>query len=345
MPVCEECETSVDEFSLLSEAIQIVTEREAIAHIEGVYRHSRAQRVEDYRTRVQEAKDLKDALETRLFAEYNGLRRNYAQKLKIFNAQLASIERLSKTGEQLHILDIYHFIGNRHEYEKIFSKVLLNAVVASDVELETSHWKLEGEFSISPFLEYTDKQYLEHIIRYNLTGPQAVNYRRDPPKDLRKPIQEILAIMHEISESHLQNWEENKIANHPGSLGGLANAEITNMREVKEFCPACGSLEWQGIHVDVGLSFFIPGTEAAGIEGQSFEYKGRITEISEQFLPDIVKAGQQKLDLLQKRIKAFEKFNKDIEKKVKRRLKKRADDKKKAEIKALKAKLRELEEE
>ena len=116
------------------------------------------------------------------------------------------------------------------------------------------------------------------------------------------------------------------------------------MREVKEFCPACGSLEWQGIHVDVGLSINILGAEE-GTEDQRFEYKGRITEMNEQFLPDIVKAGQQKLDVLQKRIKAFEKFNKGIEKKVKRRLKKRADDKKKAEIKALKAKLRELEEE
>ena len=67
--------------------------------------------------------------------------------------------------------------------------------------------------------------------------------------------------------------------------------------------------------------------------------------MNEQFLADIVRAGQQHLDHLQKRIKAFEKFNKGIEKKVKRRLKKRADDKKKAEIKALKAKLRELEEE
>lgn len=344
MPVCEECETSVDKFSLLSTPIQVQSHSYEVNRIRKAYNHMDS-KVQEYNIQVREGRDLKAALETGLFAEYNDLRRNYEQKLKTFNPLLASIERLSKTGEQFHILDIYHFIGNRHGYEKIFSKVLLNAVVASEVELKTSHWELEGEFTISPFQEYTDEQYLAHILGNNLSGPQAMNFRRDPPKDLMKSIQEILAIMREISEGHLQNWEENKNTNNPGSLGGFASAEISNMREVKEFCPACGSLEWQGIHVDVGLSVYIPGTEAAGIEGQSFEYKGRITEISEHFLPEIVKAGQQKLVLLQKRFKAFEKFNKGIEKKVKRRLKKRADDKKKAEIKALKAKLRALEEE
>ena len=342
MPVCEECETSVDEFSLLSTPIQVQSHSYEVNRIRKAYNHMDS-KVQEYNIQVREGRDLKAALETGLFAEYNGLRRNYEQELKRFHAHLASIERLSKTGEQFHILDIHHFMGNRHGYEKIFSKVLLNAVVASEVELKTSHWELEGEFPISPFQEYTDEHYQVHLLN-RLTGPQAAHFRRDPPKDLIKSIQEILTIMREISEGHLQNWEENKNKNNPGTLGGLPNAELSNMREVKEFCPACGSLEWQGIHVDVGLSINISGAEE-GTEDQRFEYKGRITEMNEQFLPDIVKAGQQKLDVLQKRIKAFEKFNKGIEKKVKRRLKKRADDKKKAEIKALKAKLRELEEE
>ena len=343
MPVCEECETSVDEFSLLSTPIQVTSDTHEVRRIRDAYRHHSDRKMQEYNAQVREGSDLKAALETGLFAEYNGLWGHYKQELRRFNDLLASIVRLSKTGEQFHILDIYHFIGTRNDYQRIFPKVLLNAVIASEVELETSHWKLEGEFSISPFQEYTDEHYQVHILN-RLTGPQAAHFRRDPPKDLIKSIQEILTIMREISEGHLQNWEENNNKNHPGTLGGLPNAELSNIREVKEFCPACGSLEWQGIHVLAEVDFRDIELETE-VDDDLFVYDGRITEISEQFLPAIVKAGQQKLDLLQKRIKAFEKFNKGIEKKVKRRLKKRADDKKKAEIKALKAKLRELEEE
>ena len=345
MPVCGECETSVDEFSLLSKRIiHTGIEHEAISHIENIYRRSRHDRVSNYRIRSQEAAALKAALETRLFQEYNDLRINTRKELERFNLLLASIANSSRTGEQFHILDIYHFLGMRREYQKIFSKVLLNAVVASDVELETGHWKLEGEFAIFPLDGHTDDTYRSQLLHANLSSPQAAHFHRNPPKDLMNSIQEIVAIAVDISHGHHTNWKENQITNHPGGLENLPVVALDEIREVKEYCPACGSLEWQGIHVHAEAHF--DGIELeTEVDDNIFVYDGRITEMNEQFLADIVRAGQQHLDHLQKRIKAFEKFNKGIEKKVKRRLKKRADDKKKAEIKALKAKLRELEEE
>lgn len=320
MPVCEECETTVDEFSLLSTKVPL-----------------KGPRVD-----VQEAQTLKNGLETRLFQQFNELSRQVKLEFRRFEHLVRTIGGDSKNGNQLHILDTYHFLGMRREYERIFPKVLLNSVLANKVKLKTSIWSLVGEFPINPFQKHTDAEYQGILLNENLIGPHAANFRKNPPKDLVNTIQEICTIMREISESHLQNWEENYNTNHLGTLAYLQPAEFNNIRDVREFCPACGSLEWQGIHVDVKLTIQDPAV-GVGTDHPNFEYNGRITELTQQFLPDIIRAAQRILDQFKKRNEAFEKFNKGIEKKVKRRLKKREDAKKKAEIKALKAKLKELE--
>jgi len=332
VPVCEECETSVDEFNVIS--TQITTRVES--HVVNAMRSGHQQN--EYRRQKREANDLQQSFETRIFEEYNQVRENYTRAMKRFGGLLQGLGTASKDGNHLHILDIYHYIGRQNQYNQIFPQVLRNAVLANGVELETSQWRLEGYFPISPFRELNSLQ-AQGLILNHLSGPHARELRRNPSKDLADTTKEIFAIMREISENHLQNWEANYNSNHPEALGHLQEIEFSGMRDVKEFCPACGSLEWQGIHVDVSLSIKSPE-----IEGE-YEYSGRITEINGQFLPDIVKAAQQNLDQLEERIAAFEKFNQEIEKKVKRRIKKKADDKKKAEIKALKAKLKELEDE
>lgn len=320
MPVCEECETTVDEFSLLSTKVPL-----------------KGPLVD-----VQEAQTLIGGLETRLFQQYNELSRQVKLEFRRFEHLVRTIGGDSKDGNQLHILDTYHFLGMRREYERIFPKVLLNSVLANKVKLKTSIWSLVGEFPINPFQKHTDAEYQRILLNENLIGPHAASLRENPPKDLVNTIQEICTIMREISESHLQNWEENYNTNHLATLAYLREAEFNNIRDVREFCPACGSLEWQGIHVDVKLTIQDPEV-GVGTDHPNFEYSGRITELTQQFLPDIIRAAQRILDQFKKRNEAFEKFNKGIEKKVKRRIKKREDAKKKAEIKALKAKLKELE--
>jgi len=322
---------SVDEFNVIS--TQITTRVES--HL--LNAKNSLEQIE-YRRQKHEANDLKKSLETRIFEEYNQVRENYTRAMRRFNGLLQDLQKPSKNGKHLHFLDIYHYIGRQNLYNQIFPQVLRNAVLANGVELETSGWRLEGNFSISPFNELNSLQAQGIILNY-LSGPQARQLRQNPPKDLADTTKEIFAIMQEISENHMQNWEANYNTNHPEALGQPQAIGFSGMRDVKEFCPACGSLEWQGIHVEVRL------TTHEVESGRQHEYSGRITELSQQFLPDIVKAAQQNLDQLEKRIAAFEKFNQEIEKKVKRRIKKKADAKRRAEIKALKAKLKELEDE
>lgn len=336
MRVCEECEASIDEFKVIS--TQITRHVESYVLSEMRHGHHR----DEYRRQKTEASELEQSLETRIFEEYNQVVEKYTSAMRRFEDRLRTLATDSGDGRHLYNLDVYHYIGMQKGYNKIFPRVLRNAVLARGVELGTSQWSLESErvFSISPFQEYTDEQYQTHLL-LNLSGPQAASLRRNPTKDLAETTEEIVAIMREISENHMQNWEVNYKTHHPEVLGHHRRIEFSGMREVKEFCPACGSLEWQGIHVEVRLTTYDSEDEG----GTLHEYSGRITELNQQFLPGIIKAAKQHLDQLEKRIAAFEKFNQGIEKKVKRRIKKKADARKRAEIKALKAKLKELEDE
>ena len=184
-------------------------------------------------------------------------------------------------------------------------------------------------FSIIQSIKVSDENQKDIIHNALLRN---VNHREHGLAEVQNRIKRTAAVYDEFLESsHVTSFEDNWDANNPLKSPNISRGPELFLQDVKEYCPECGNLEWQGLYVQCRIN----GTE----------FEGRITDITHNYIPGLVYDAEEKLAELQRRITAYEKFRNGAKKKVDARIKRRKTAAKKSEIAELEAKIKKLKEE
>ena len=88
-----------------------------------------------------------------------------------------------------------------------------------------------------------------------------------------------------LERSHVTSLEENSNANDPLNSPQINPIPNLLLQDVKEYCPACGNLEWQGLHI-----------RCSGVQSGEIEFEGRITDITHKYIPGLVRDAEKKLE-------------------------------------------------
>ena len=315
MPVCGECETSIDDFLILADPLST----------ESIYNSSSASRNHpEIQQKVKNINTLSATLQKNMLSEYSKIGSKFHETQQQYKREHSIYSR----EQTKYTLEVFAFLGDSQSYKR-----LLAQLVSEKVGIQSGQgWKLNRELFNSAIQRFPLNVENQQEEMKNLLL-SLLDRQHHHLADVEKMIIKITATYNVFAESnHVASLqEENSQTNDPRKAPGIMGVHHFTLREVQEYCPECGSLEWQGLYVKC--------------REHEIEFEGRITDITDKYIPDLVRGAQRKLTELQRRISAYEKFRDGAKKKVDARIKRRKTAAKKAEIATLEAKIKKLKEE
>lgn len=315
MAVCSECESSIDEFFIFAKPLH--------DNLHGVNRsNSRLDR--DFKAKADRTRELKNELTRNLFKGYNLVCSKFDETLAQFTNERS---RYFHNEQTIYSLETLAFLGDERSYKQLLAR-LVSAKIGIVAHQERKSVE-QTVNSIIQSIKVSDENQKEIIHNALLRN---VNHREHGLAEVQNRIKRTAAVYDEFLESsHVTSFEDNSDANDPLRSPNISRGPQLVLQDVKEYCPECGNLEWQGLYVQYGIN----GTE----------FEGRITDITHNYIPGLVYDAEEKLAELQRRITAYEKFRDGAKKKVDVRIKRRKTAAKKSEIAELEAKIKKLKEE
>jgi hypothetical protein len=318
MPVCKECETSIDDFLILADQLYTNIHHYPIAP-------SRNINDTDIRQKVKNVTNVLTTLQNNLFSEYGEIGRKFQETLQQYSREHSIYYSREQTR---YTLEVLAFLGDAQSYKRLLARLVSEKVGTQSGQ----GWILDSKFinSAVQSMQVSDEDQQDMMKKLLL---RHLNRQHHRLADVERMIRKVSATYTGFVEpGHVASLEEeNSQTNDPMKAPGIREISHFTLREVQEYCPACGSLEWQGLYVKC--------------REQEIEFEGRITDITDKYIPDLVRGAQRKLTELQRRISTYEKFRDGAEKKVDARIKRRKTAAKKAEIATLEAQIKKLKEE
>ena len=316
MPVCGECETNIDDFLILADPLST----------QPIYNSSSARRDNsDIQQKVKNVTKLLTTLQKNLFSEYSEIGSKFQETQQQYRREHSIY---SSREETRYTLEVLAFLGDGQSYKRLLARLVSEKVGTQSGQ----GWILDSNIINSAVQSIQVSDANQQDIMKNLLL-RHLNRQHHRLADVEKMIRKVSAAYSGFVEpSHIASLqEENSQTHDPMKAPGIREVSHFTLREVEEYCPACGNLEWQGLYVNC--------------REHEIEFEGRITDITDKYIPDLVRGAQRKLTELQRRISAYEKFRDGAKKKVDARIKRRKAATKKAEIAALEAKIKKLREE
>ena len=319
MAVCSECENSIDEFFILAEPLRD----------DGYNRTGSLYLDIDLKVKVEKARELKQVLSKNLFNEYNSVCRKFDETFNQFTKERSRYFRKEQT---IYSLETLAFLGDERSYKQLLAQ-LVSAKIG--IASQSHQVRKTVEQNVNTMIQSIkgSNENQRDAIRNALL--RNVGHQQQGLAEVQQRINRDSTAYDEFLErSHVTSLEENSNANDPLNSPRIYPIPNLLLQDVKEYCPACGNLEWQGLHI-----------RCSGVESGEIEFEGRITDITHKYIPGLVRDAEKKLGELQRRIAAYEKFRDGAKRKVDARIKRRKKAAKKAEIAELEAKIKKLKEE
>lgn len=318
MADCSECESSIDEFFIFAKPLH--------DNLHGVNRsNSRLDR--DFKAKADRTRELKNELTRNLFKGYNLVCSKFDETLAQFTNERS---RYFHNEQTIYSLETLAFLGDERSYKQLLARLVSEKIgIVAHQERKSVEQTVNSIIQSIKVSDENQKDIIHNALLRN------VNHREHGLAEVQNRIKRTAAVYDEFLErSHVTNLEENSNTNDP--LNSPHIDEIPNflLQDVKEYCPACGNLEWQGLYI-----------RCSGVESGEVEFEGRITDITHNYIPGLIRYAQKKVAELQRRITAYEKFRDGAKKKVNARIKRRKTAAKKSEIAELEAKIKKLKEE
>jgi hypothetical protein len=320
MAVCSECENSIDAFFILAEPLH-----------DNVYGLSRSStRLElDFKAKVEQTLELKEGLSKNLFKEYNSFRRFFDETLNQFTKERS---RYFRNEQSIYSLETLAFLGDERSYKQLLAHLVSEKI---GIAAQSHQVRKSVEQNVNTIIQSIkgSNENQKDTIHNSLL--RNVGHQQQGLAEVQQRItRDSTAYDEYLERSHVTSLEENSNANDPLNSPQINGIPNLLLQDVKEYCPACGNLEWQGLHI-----------RCSGVQSGEIEFEGRITDITHKYIPRLVGDAEKKLGELQRRITSYEKFRDGAKRKVNARIKRRKRAAKKAEIAELEAKIKKLKEE
>lgn len=320
MAVCSECENSIDAFFILAEPMH-----------DNVYGLSRSSGIleRELKAKVEKTRELKQVLSKNLFKEYNSV-------CSVFDATLNQFirerSRYFQNERTIYSLETLAFLGDERSYKQLLAQLVSEKIgIAAQSHQERKSVEQNVNAIIQSIKGNNENQ--RDAIRNSLL--RNVGRQQQGLAAVQQRITRDSTAYDELLEhSHVASLEENSNANDPLNSPQINPIPNLLLQDVKEYCPGCGNLDWQGLYI-----------RCSGVQSGEIEFEGRITDITHKYIPGLVRDAEKKLGELQRRITAYEKFRDGAKRKVNARIKRRKTAAKKAEIAELEAKIKKLKEE
>lgn len=319
MAVCSECENSIDEFFILAEPLR-----------DDGYGRTGSHHLDiDLKVKVEKTRELKQVLSKNLFNEYNSVCRKFDETFNQFSKERSRYFHNERT---IYSLETLAFLGDELSYKQLLAQLVSEKI---GIAAQSHHVRKTVEQTVNTMIQSikVSNENQRDAIRNALL--RNVGHQQQGLAEVQQRINRDSTAYDEFLErSHVTSLEENSNANDPLNSPRIYPIPNLLLQDVKEYCPACGNLEWQGLHI-----------RCSGVESGEIEFEGRITDITHKYIPGLIRDAEKKLGELQRRIAAYEKFRDGAKRKVDARIKRRKTAAKKAEIAELEAKIKKLKEE
>jgi len=320
MAVCSECENSIGEFFIFPEPLH--------DNVGGLGR-SNAIHDRDLEAKVNKTRELKNELTKNLFREYNSWCRKFEETLNQFTRERSQYFQNEQT---IYSLETFAFLGDERSYKQLLAQLVSEKI---GIAAQSNQVRKSVEQTVNTIIQSIkgSNENQRDAIRNSLL--RNVSHQQQGLAEVQQRISRDSTAYDEFLErSHVTSLEENSNTNDPFNSPHINEIPNFLLQDVKEYCPACGNLEWQGLYI-----------RCRGVESGEIEFEGRITDITHNYIPGLIRDAQKKVAELQRRITAYEKFRDGAKKKVNARIKRRKTAAKKAEIAELEAKIKKLKEE